>query len=53
MEPDSRRHVRALDISRDFVAFGVDDEDAVVPNLRDVGLFVETKMDVPRRGEGW
>ena len=45
------RHSGALDVARDLVAFGIDDEDAVVPDLRHVGLFVRKEVDVARRGE--
>ena len=43
-------HVR-LDVTRYLVGLGIDDIDARVPDLRDIGLFVRKKMDVPGRSE--
>ena len=44
-------HVGHLDVTGNLVALGIDDKDAVVPYLRDVGLLVREEMDVTRRGE--
>ena len=43
-------HVR-LDIPRDLVSPGVDDIDARIPDLGDIGLFVAQEVDVARRSE--
>lgn len=44
-------HAGTLDVARDLVPPGVDDENAVVPKLGHIGLFVGDEVDVPRRGE--
>ena len=44
-------HAGTLDVARDLVPPGVDDENAVVPELGHIGLFVGDEVDVPRRGE--
>ena len=45
------RHTRAVDVSRNLEPFGIDDENAVVPDLCDIGFFVRQKMDIARGGE--
>ena len=38
-------------MSDDFIRSRVDDEDAVVPQLGDVGFLVAQEMDIARRGQ--
>lgn len=45
------RHVRHLDVTGDFIFLGVDDEDAVVPQLGDIGFLVAEEMDIARRSQ--
>ena len=44
-------HIGDLDIARNLELFGIYDKDAVVPNLRDVGLLVGEEVDISGRGE--
>ena len=43
-----KRQVRHLNVAGNFIFLRVDDEDAVVPQLGDVGFFVAQEMDVAR-----
>ena len=38
-------------MARNLIGAGVDDEDAIVPELRDVGLLVADEVDVSGRGK--
>ena len=45
------RHVRHLNVTGYFVFLRIDDEDAVVPQLGDVGFLIREEVDIARRGE--
>ena len=45
------RHVRHLNVTGYFVFLRIDDEDAVVPQLGDVGFLVAQEVDIARRGK--
>ena len=38
-------------MARNLISLGIDDKDAVIPNLRNVGLLVREEVYIARRGE--